>query len=105
MQRFGKFYDTHSVGVRVISGDFEGACDVIMRTKGDGEEQSGVQRAREKWTKRDREGDGNAIRKLAHNCGKDFNRWMMCEKTIMEKIARGKVSASERAVRTPEGPP
>ena len=33
MQRFGKFHDTHLVGIAVLKGDFKTACDIIMRAK------------------------------------------------------------------------
>merc|ERR1740124_1479246 len=43
MQRFGKFLDTHEVGIAVLKGDFQKACDIIMRVKpGDSENENHI---------------------------------------------------------------
>ncbi|KAL7525900.1 hypothetical protein ACHAXR_001207, partial [Thalassiosira sp. AJA248-18] len=50
MQRFGKFHDTHEVGIAIMKGDFEGAVDIIMREKTD--ESPRIAAARQQWAKR-----------------------------------------------------
>ena len=93
MQRFGKFHDTHLVGVAVLKGDFEKACDIIMRTKENENEQSIS--TRNKWSNRfhgiDMEDEG-AVREAEMKCAKvvsrELGRFMNCETSIVSTLAR-----------------
>ena len=50
MQRFGKFHDTHKVGIEILKGNFEEACEIIMRLKDEEDERAKV--PRKKWAER-----------------------------------------------------
>jgi len=93
MQRFGKFHDTHKVGIAVLKGDFELACNIIMRVKpGENERQES---ARKKWEKRF---DGinmqkdcevrDAEARCAKDVLRDFGRFMLCETSILNSLLR-----------------
>eukprot|EP00979_Chaetoceros_neogracilis_P018308 scaffold10570_cov290-Chaetoceros_neogracile.AAC.13 len=93
MQRFGKFHDTHLVGVAVLKGDFEKACDIIMRTKEKENEQSVS--TRNKWSNRF-DGinveDHDAVREAEMKCAKivmrELGRFMNCETSIVSSLSR-----------------
>ncbi len=93
MQRFGKFHDTHLVGIAVLKGDFKTACDLIMRTKPGEQERYRV--LRDKWRNRfdnvDMSND-QAVNDAEINCAKEIlrglGRFMNCETSIMHSLAR-----------------
>ncbi len=95
MQRFGKSCDTHQVGLQLLKGDFEGAIDIIMREKGDGEPPR-VLEARKTWAKRfdginvkeDESRASDAEAKCAREVEKCCSRFMICEKSIVSSLAR-----------------
>jgi tRNA pseudouridine13 synthase len=93
MQRFGKFYDTHKVGIAVLNGKFEEACDIIMRVKeNEGERYVDV---RSRWANRfdkiNRE-DDSSVRNAEMQCAKsiirDLGRFMNCETSIVVSLSR-----------------
>lgn len=94
MQRFGKFHDTHLVGIAILKGDFEGAIDIIMREKPD--EYPRITEARRQWTNRfdniDVPNDENAARtaemKVARNIQKELGRFLNCERSIVSSLAQ-----------------
>lgn len=94
MQRFGKFHDTHEVGIAVLKGDFEGAVDIIMREKSD--EYPRIAEARKQWAGRfkdvDVSKDENAAREAEMKCARsiirDLGRFMNCEKSIINNLMR-----------------
>ena len=94
MQRFGKYHDTHLVGIAIIRGDFEGAIDIIMREKPD--EYPRIAEARRRWANRfefiDATKDENAAReaekKVARDIQKDLGRFLNCEKSIVSSLVQ-----------------
>lgn len=93
MQRFGKFHDTHLVGIAVLKGDFKAACDLIMRVKP--EEQERYKVIRTKWENRfsdidlsDEEAANEAEMKCAREVLKGLGRFMNCETSIVHSLLR-----------------
>ncbi|KAL9183564.1 hypothetical protein ACHAXT_004420 [Thalassiosira profunda] len=94
MQRFGKFNDTHLVGIAVLKGDFEGAVGIIMREKTN--EWPRIAEARRQWATRfdsiDVANDEDAAREAEMKCARaiqrDLGRFMMCEKSIANSLSR-----------------
>jgi tRNA pseudouridine13 synthase len=93
MQRFGKFHDTHDVGIAVLKGDFEQACEIILRVKEN--ENHRCIAPREKWAKRfdgiNME-DDKAVQDAEMQCAKvvqrELGRFMNCETSIVSSLAR-----------------
>lgn len=96
MQRFGKFRDTHEVGICILKGDHEGAVDVIMREKGsDSNEYQNTAVARTKWAQRfagvdltNEEAAKDAEMKVAKDVVRSLGRFMVCEKSIVSSLSR-----------------
>lgn len=95
MQRFGKSVDTHEVGLHILKGDFEGAIDIIMREKADGDSPRVVE-ARRLWAKRfdginvkeDEDKACEVEAKCARQVEKQCSRFMNCEKSIVSSLSR-----------------
>jgi len=93
MQRFGKYHDTHEVGIAILKGDFEAAVDVIMREKAD--DYPNIATARTKWAKRF-EGvdvkDENKAKQVEKDCARsivrELGRFMNCEISIINSLSR-----------------
>ena len=49
-QRFGKFHNTHKVGIAVLQGDFEKAIDILMAPNS--EDRPDITKARKDWQDR-----------------------------------------------------
>jgi tRNA pseudouridine13 synthase len=94
MQRFGKYYDTHLVGIAIMKGDFEGAIDIIMGEKPD--EYPRIAEARRQWAKRfesiDVSTDENSAREAEMKCARaiqnSLGRFMNCENSIVSSLSR-----------------
>lgn len=94
MQRFGKYHDTHEVGMAILKGDFQGAIDIIMREKPD--EYGRIAEARKQWASRfnsiDVANDEKAAREAERQCARaiemKLGRFMNCEKSIVNSLAR-----------------
>jgi len=94
MQRFGKYYDTHLVGIAVLKGDFENAVKIIMDEKPD--EYPRIAEARSKWARRfesiDVTVDEKSARESEMKCARTIQnvlgRFMNCEKSIVSSLAR-----------------
>jgi tRNA pseudouridine13 synthase len=94
MQRFGKYHDTHKVGICIMKGDFWGAVDIIMEPKSD--EQPRTENARENWARRfeklDDTADAAAKEKAesdsARDVLRDMGRYMACEVAILNSLIR-----------------
>jgi len=93
MQRFGKFHDTHKVGIAVLKGDFKEACEIIMRVKENDHERNTV--AREKWANRfagvnveDEQSAKDAEKNCAWAVLKELGRFMNCEISIVSCLSR-----------------
>jgi tRNA pseudouridine13 synthase len=92
MQRFGKYHDTHKVGICIIKGDFSGAVDIIMEPKSD--EQPRTANAREKWARRfekihdkaDAADKEKAESDSARDVLRDMGRYMACEVAILNSL-------------------
>lgn len=95
MQRFGKYYDTHEVGLALLKGDFEKACDIIMRPKGDNDTDRASD-ARKRWSDRFKDVDDQsnkqlmeeAERKAAKSIARDMGRFMSCEISITSSLSQ-----------------
>lgn len=95
MQRFGKSVDTHEVGLQILNGDFEGAVDIIMREKADGDSPR-VLEVRRIWAKRfdgvnvkeDEDKASEAEAKCARQVEKMCSRFMVCERSIVISLSR-----------------
>ena len=88
MQRFGKYHDTHKVGVAVLKGNFEEAVEIIMSPKED--EMHKVTSARQRWKDRFQDvGDQSkeeAESKCAKQVLKHMGRFMTCETAILKSL-------------------
>lgn len=94
MQRFGKFHDTHKVGLEILKGDFERACEIIMCVKENGENER-TKATREKWAKRftgvnleDDRSAKDAELKCAKTVLRELGRFMNCETSIVSSLSR-----------------
>ena len=93
-QRFGKFNDTHMVGIAVLKGDYRKAVDIIMQAKPD--ERPDIQRVREEWEKRffteQSGGKDNESPEKEAACAKrvlkSLNRFMTAEHAILQSLSR-----------------
>ena len=94
MQRFGKYYDTHLVGIAIMKGDFEGAIEIIMREKTG--EYPRIAEARRLWARRfesiDVSKDEKSAREAEMKCARDIQnslgRFMNCENSIVSSLSR-----------------
>lgn len=93
MQRFGKFKDTHLVGIAALNGNFEEACDIIMRLKPH-EHEKNID-ARTKWANRfvginmqDERSVKDAEMKAAKEVALELGRFMNCEQSIVNSLSR-----------------
>mmetsp|Transcript_17915 Transcript_17915/g.21926 ORF Transcript_17915/g.21926 Transcript_17915/m.21926 type:complete len:750 (-) Transcript_17915:143-2392(-) len=93
MQRFGKYHDTHEVGIAVLRGDYKLACDIIMRVKKG--ENDRYKNLREKWQNRFTDIDMNddeAANEAEMNCAREMlkglGRFMNCETSIVHSLSR-----------------
>jgi len=94
MQRFGKFHDTHEVGLAVLRDDFEGAVNIIMRVK-ENEQSDRAKDARKQWARRFEGTDMsnekevlNSERNTAKSVIKDLGRFNNSEVSLMESLSR-----------------
>eukprot|EP00553_Chaetoceros_curvisetus_P013941 CAMPEP_0204636794 /NCGR_PEP_ID=MMETSP0717-20131115/34919_1 /ASSEMBLY_ACC=CAM_ASM_000666 /TAXON_ID=230516 /ORGANISM="Chaetoceros curvisetus" /LENGTH=427 /DNA_ID=CAMNT_0051655957 /DNA_START=17 /DNA_END=1300 /DNA_ORIENTATION=+ len=94
MQRFGKFKDTHLVGIEILKGNFERACEIIMRVKEEGENERTVA-TRQKWASRftgvnleDDRSAKDAEMKCAQTVVRELGRFMNCETSIVSSLSR-----------------
>lgn len=86
-QRFGKYKDTHLVGVAVLQGDFEKACDIVMEPKPN--DRPDADRARKEWQDRFKEGkSAENEAACAKRIAKSLNRFMTAENSITQSLAR-----------------
>jgi len=93
MQRFGRYYDTHLVGLEVIRGNFEEVINIIMRPKSD--ENDRFTDARRRWQNRfegvdmsDEDATHEAEKKAAQSVLRDLGRFMNCEVSLMHALSR-----------------
>jgi len=93
MQRFGKYCDTHEVGLAILKGDFESAAGIIMSEKPD--EFPKFAEARAKWARRfqgvdsdDKEARGKAERACAKNIAGALGRFFLCETSLVHALSR-----------------
>lgn len=93
MQRFGKFIDTHLVGIAALNGKFEEACDIIMRVKSLEHEKN--VNARNTWANRfvginmeDERSVKDAEMKSAKIVAAELGRFMNCEQSIVNSLSR-----------------
>jgi len=89
MQRFGRDQDTHKTGIQVLTGNFEEACRIIMKSKPNEPQQ--VERARKKWAERfDNMKEGTEKTDLEKSCAssvvRDMGRFMTCEVAILNSL-------------------
>ena len=89
MQRFGRDQDTHKTGIAVLKGNFEEACQIIMKTKPN--EASMVERARKKWAERfDTMVPDSDKAEVEKRCAaavvRDMGRFMTCEVAILNSL-------------------
>ena len=91
MQRFGKFHDTHEVGLAVLKQNFEEAVNIIMKEKPD--ELEKVRDARRRWDKRFSGinlSDENSAREAEHKCAKSvlkaLGRFNNSEVNLMQSL-------------------
>jgi len=92
-QRFGKYSDTHLVGLAALKLDFERAVELIMRPKADEHER--YLKPREIWKNRfdnidmhDEEAMQAAEKKSAKEIISKFKRFMICEGAILNSLSK-----------------
>ncbi|GAX27746.1 tRNA pseudouridine13 synthase [Fistulifera solaris] len=90
MQRFGKYYDTHLIGIEIIKGSFEKAIDIIMSPKAG--EKENIKKAREEWQNRfdnvPSDGRAAAEKQVADRLACQFQRGITTELAIVQSLAR-----------------
>ena len=92
VQRFGKYHDTHLVGMAVLRGDYRSATDLILGPRPD--EPDLVRQARLEWQNRFTDGpkkdggDAEAERRCAQTIVKQFSRFMNTEVALLQSLAR-----------------
>lgn len=86
-QRFGKYNDTHKVGIAVLQGDFRKAADIIMEPKpGD---RPYAAKGREDWKNRFESGETPENEaECAKRVMKSMNRFMTAETSLMQSLSR-----------------
>ena len=91
-QRFGKYHDTHLVGIAVLQGNFERAINIILGPKPENGERENVRSVRLAWEKRfdgvegddkKSEAERDAAEKFLRECGKFLNN----ERAICHSLA------------------
>ena len=92
-QRFGKYHDTHLVGIAVVQGNFQLAVDIILRPKNDSGERENIRNARLAWQSRfDGVSDENermkAEQKAAERFLQECGRFLNNEKAVCQSLAR-----------------
>ena len=86
-QRFGKFNDTHLVGIAVLQGDFRKAIDIMMSIKPG--ERPDIAQARKDWQERFHYGESKDNEAMtAKRCLKKFNRFMTGEIAVVQCLAK-----------------
>ncbi|KAL7557125.1 hypothetical protein ACA910_002410 [Epithemia clementina (nom. ined.)] len=94
MQRFGKYHDTHLVGIAALRGDFERAIDIIMQPKSVGSERENCHNARLEWTKRfsnvgmNKEDKAKAEQAVAKKFVDEHGRFLNSEKSICHSLVQ-----------------
>lgn len=86
-QRFGKYKDTHLVGIEVLKGNYEKAIDIIMQPKPD--DRSDVAVGRTDWHNRFQAGkSADNEMASAKRVMKSLNRFMTAENSAMQILSR-----------------
>jgi tRNA pseudouridine13 synthase len=86
-QRFGKYKDTHLVGVAVLQGDYEKAVGILMEPKPD--DRPDADKARKEWQDRFKDGktpENEAA--CAKRVARSLNRFMTAENSIVQSLSR-----------------
>jgi tRNA pseudouridine13 synthase len=101
-QRFGKFYDTHLVGIEVLKGDFRKACDIILRPKPD--ERPDIAKIRVEWQDRFKETGETpeAEAACAKKVVRSLSRFMTAENSILQNLARKPMDYQQAFTRVPK---
>jgi tRNA pseudouridine13 synthase len=99
-QRFGKFNDTHLVGISVLKGDFKKAIQTLMEPKTD--ERPDITQARLQWAERFKNGETKENEATAaKQVLKRMNRFMTGEIAILESLARNPMDYNQAFERIP----
>lgn len=86
-QRFGKYNDTHKVGIAVLQGDYKKAVDIIMEPKPDDRPDASV--GRKDWQSRFENGESAKNEaESAKRVMKSLNRFMTAETSLMQSLSR-----------------
>lgn len=86
-QRFGKFHNTHLVGIAVLQGDFEKAVNILMEPNS--EDRPDITKARKEWQDRFTYGKTKENeRSTAKRVLKRLNRFMSAEIAILQSLSR-----------------
>ncbi|CAJ1924592.1 unnamed protein product [Cylindrotheca closterium] len=86
-QRFGKYNDTHKVGVAVLQGDYKKAADIIMEPK-PGDRKDAAE-GRLDWQNRFEKGESaEAEAECAKRVIRSLNRFMTAETSLMQSLSR-----------------
>ena len=87
-QRFGKYKDTHLVGIAVLQGDFRKAIDIVLEPKPD--DRPEALKARRAWQNRfqDREESPEVEAECAKQTLKAVTRFMTAENSILQSLLR-----------------
>lgn len=88
MQRFGKYFDNHKIGIELLKGIFEEAVNMIMKEKKD-EQQERVAEARRRWDTRFNQATTKeaAEKNVANSIRKVFGKFMTCESKLMDHLS------------------
>jgi tRNA pseudouridine13 synthase len=86
-QRFGKFNDTHLVGIAVLQGHFKKAVQILMQPKLD--EREDIKQARLEWKERFNHGETKENEAMAaKRVLKKLNRFMTGENAVLQSLSR-----------------
>eukprot|EP00934_Nitzschia_sp_Nitz4_P001608 Nitzschia sp. Nitz4//scaffold11_size288233//166113//168044//NITZ4_000783-RA/size288233-processed-gene-0.170-mRNA-1//1//CDS//3329534101//1608//frame0 len=88
MQRFGKYQDTHLIGIAVLNLDFRKAIDTLMAPKPD--DRPDVAQGRKDWATRfeNCEETADKERETAKEVARKMNRFMTAESAAMQSLLR-----------------
>mmetsp|Transcript_14290 Transcript_14290/g.39866 ORF Transcript_14290/g.39866 Transcript_14290/m.39866 type:complete len:801 (-) Transcript_14290:148-2550(-) len=100
-QRFGKFTNTHLVGIAVLKGDFKKAVEILMEPNS--EDRPDITQARKDWQNRftygeTKENESSTAKRVL----KRLNRFMSAEIAVVQSLAKDPLDYKKAFSRIPK---
>eukprot|EP00536_Pseudo-nitzschia_multiseries_P014972 jgi/Psemu1/246475/estExt_Genewise1.C_7960011 len=100
-QRFGKFNNTHLVGIAVLQGDFKKAVEIVLEPNS--EDRPDITQARKDWQNRftygeTKENESSTAKRIL----KRFNRFMTAEIAVVQSLAKNPFDYKKAFSRIPK---